>query len=346
MDYLIVTVLVLLSGTFSGLTLGLLSLDKHELERKKTLGDKDAARVYSIRKQGNLLLCTLLLGNVAVNAAIAIVLSSIASGFLAGIISTFLIVIFGEIIPQASVSRYALKIGARMAWLVKLFIFVFYPICWPLSWVLDRMLGDEMPTVYSKRELMKIVHEHEISRDSDVDEDEYRIVKGALSFSDETAEDIMTPRIVVYALESNTVVTKALLNEIREKGFTRIPVYEEEIDDFIGMLFVKKLIGHDYAGKTVGEICDTDGLLEIGEEVKLDAVLNSMLQSKSHMAFVVDEYGGLSGIVTMEDIMEEIIDIEIMDESDEVRDMQKYAKAHKENIIKKKKSKSRSIKKG
>ena len=126
MDYFIVIILVAFSGVFSGLTLGFFSLGKDDLERKAELKDKDAIKVYKIRKDGNLLLCTLLIGNVAVNSAISIFLGSITSGVAAGFIATSLIVIFGEIIPQATFSRYALIVGARLAWLVRLFIFIFF----------------------------------------------------------------------------------------------------------------------------------------------------------------------------------------------------------------------------
>ena len=124
----IVLILILLSGLFSGLTLGLLGLNKSELERKIKLGDKKAKRVYNIRKNGNLLLCTLLLGNVAVNSALAIFLGSITNGILAGVMATGLIVIFGEILPQATISRYALTVGYHSFWMVKFFIFLLYPV--------------------------------------------------------------------------------------------------------------------------------------------------------------------------------------------------------------------------
>ena len=136
MEYLIVTVLVLLSGAFSGLTLGFFSLNLTSLERKMNLGDRQAAKVYPIRKRGNLLLCTLLLGNVAVNSALSIFLGEIATGLVAGIIATSLIVVFGEIIPQAVFSRFALKLGANTVWLVRTFIFLMFPIAYPLSWML------------------------------------------------------------------------------------------------------------------------------------------------------------------------------------------------------------------
>ena len=108
MEYLISTVLVVLSGLFSGLTLGLLSLDTQSLLRRAKRGDKEAEVIYPVRAKGNLLLTTLLLGNVAVNTTLSIFLSSFASGLVAGITATALIVVFGEIIPQAVISRYAL----------------------------------------------------------------------------------------------------------------------------------------------------------------------------------------------------------------------------------------------
>lgn len=325
MNYVVVVILVLFSGLFSGLTLGLLSLDKQELLRKISLGDKAAKKVYAVRKNGNLLLCTLLLGNVAVNSTLAIFLGGIASGVMAGIIATALIVVFGEIIPQASISRYAMAVGARTVWIVKVFIFVFFPLCYPLSWVLDKALGDEMPSVYSKGELMKIVEEHEVSRESDVDKDEYRIIRGALSFSDKKAEDVMTPRTVVYALEEDTMLDEAMLKEIQKKGFTRVPVYVDTIDSVRGLLYVKDLIGKK-PGIKVGSISRTSGLLKVNEKDALDDVLNVMLQSKSHIGFVMDDFGGMSGIISLEDIIEEIFNVEIMDETDQVEDMRKLAR--------------------
>jgi metal transporter CNNM len=336
MDYLIVVVLVLFSGLFSGLTLGLLGLDKAELKRKIGLGNKDAKKVYSVRKRGNLLLCTLLLGNVAVNSTLAIFLGNIASGVMAGLVATGLIVIFGEIIPQATFSRYALQFGSKTAWLVKIFIFVLFPICFPIAWILDKVLGEEMNTIYSKKELVKIVEEHENATESEVDEVEHRIVKGALSFSDKSAEQIMTPRTVVYSLEINDILDANLLDEIREEGFTRIPLYDESVDNVVGVLYSKDLIGIK-PGTAVSSLSKKRELLKISLDTKLDDVLNLFLKSKTHLALVLDEYGGLDGIVTLEDVIEEVFAIEILDETDDVADMQKYAKEHnpmKSNIKK------------
>ena len=325
MTYLIVVFLVSLSGLFSGLTLGLLSLDKNELKRKISLGDKEAKKVYSVREKGNLLLCTLLLGNVGVNSALAIFLGSIASGFAAGLMATGLIVIFGEIIPQATFARYALKVGAKTAWLVKIFTFILFPICWPIAWVLDRALGEEMQTIYSKKELMKIIEEHEGTKESDVDADEERIIKGALSFSDKSAESIMTPRTVVYTLEVSAVLDKKLLNEIKEEGFTRIPIYRNSIDNVIGVLYSKDLINIKLKTK-IKNIYRKEKILTISKDLKLDKLLNTFIKTKTHLACVKNEYQEFEGVVALEDVIEEILRLEIMDETDKTADLQIKAK--------------------
>lgn len=302
-----------------------MSISKGELERKMELGDKNAAKVYSVRKKGNLLLCTLLLGNVAVNSALAIFLGDIASGFTAGIISTGLIVIFGEILPQATFSRYALNLGGKTTWLVKIFIFILYPITWPISKALDKILGEEMNTIYSKHELIKIVGEHSKASKSDVDSDEERIVKGALSFSTKTARDIMTPRTVVYSLDINKTLNKELFDQIVSEGYSRIPVYNGSIDNIVGVLFIKKLINIEM-GQKVKNLYKKTKLVVVKPEIKLDTLLNKFIKSKHHLAIIKNEYGGFEGVVSLEDIIEEIIKTEIVDEDDTVVDLQKMAR--------------------
>jgi len=325
MDYLIVILLVLLSGLFSGLTLGLLSLDKSDLERKISLGNKAAKKVYAVRKRGNLLLCTLLLGNVAVNSTLAIFLGNIASGLVAGISATALILIFGEIIPQATFARYALQVGAKTAWLVKIFIVILAPICLPIAWVLDKALGEEVPTIYSKKELMKIVEQHEDTPISEIDEDEERIIRGALSYSEKTAQEIMTPRSVVFSLEEHDVLDQELLEKIKKQGFTRIPVYRGEIDKMVGVLYSKNLINIDFETKGK-DACKKGRTVACRPEMKLDELLNKFIESKTHLAFVLDDYKTFEGVVTLEDVLEEILKIEIVDESDRTVDLQELAR--------------------
>lgn len=325
MEYLIVTVLVILSACFSGLTLGFFSLNLTSLERKIKLGDPRAKKVYPIRKNGNLLLCTLLVGNVAVNATAAIFLGEIASGLVAGIVSTVLIVIFGEIIPQAFFSRHALTLGAKTVWLVKIFIFLLYPIAYPLSLALDKLLGEELQTLWTKKEIKEIIKDHSKGEDADLDKDEERILLGALSYSETIVKKVMTPKTVIYSLDKTTILDKEKLLEIREKGFTRIPVFETREDNIIGTLYAKDLIGLFIETKTVGDMLTDKKPILVKDTMLLDNLMNHFIKTKVHIAIVYDSFGTFTGITTLEDVIEDIIRVEIVDELDKTVDMQQLA---------------------
>jgi len=331
MQYAVVVILIVFSALFSGLTLGLMGLSAPELKRKKSLGDKDAAKVYKIRKKGNLLLTTLLIGNVAVNAALSIFLGSIASGLVAGLAATVLIVIFGEIIPQAVFSRFALSLGAKTAWLVRILLFVFYPVSWPIAWMLNRTLGEELATIYSKKELMKIVEEHEDSSESSINAEEEKIVKGALSFTDKKIEDIMTPRTVVKAVEFSERIDDKFLVDLETSGHSRFPVFKKHLDEIVGVLYIRKLLGKKCIGKTVGQIADKN-ITVIDKSRPLGKAFRDFLQRRRHLFVVRDEFNTVSGVVTLEDVLEEIIDTEIVDEVDLVDDLR--AAARKKNLKK------------
>ena len=331
MDLIIITILLFLSAIFSGLTLGFFSLNKEDLKRKADLGDNEARKVYAIRKNGNLLLCTLLIGNVAVNSALSIFLGGIVSGVVAGIMATSLIVIFGEILPQAIFSRYALKIGAKFSWLVRIFIFIFYPVTLPIACALNKGLGEEIPTIYSKRELIKIIEDHEDSNESDIDTDEEKIIKGALSYSSKTVDDILTPRTEVFSLPVDQKLNKSNIALICKKGHSRVPVYEKNLDNIVGILYAKDLLLKDYESKSVGDIA-RDNVIFVDIDKPLDDLLNAFKNTKSHLFVVLDKHGVVSGIVTIEDVIEEIIGSEIVDEYDQHDDLQKVA----EDKIKKK----------
>ncbi|MDA3840646.1 MAG: CNNM domain-containing protein [Patescibacteria group bacterium] len=314
MDYLIIAILLLFSALFSGLTLGFFSLNKNDLERKADLGDKQAKKILLVRKDGNLLLSTLLISNVAVNSVLSIFLGSITSGIVAVLIATGLIVIFGEIIPQASFSRNALSFGAKFVWLIILFRAIFYIFTKPIAMALDKILGEELPTVYSKKELMKMIEEHEDSPVSDIDEDEERIVKGALAFSGMKVSDVMTKAENVFMLSSKQILDNETLDLIIKKGFSRIPIHNGSSATILGILYAKDLISEDTHNKLAEEVARSR-VVVVEKEKNLDHLLNDFRKSRNHL-FIVKELDEFVGIVTIEDVLEEIIDAEIFDEFD------------------------------
>ena len=324
MEYFISLVLILFSALFSGLTLGLMSLDTQALRRKAALRDKQARKVLRVRERGNLLLATLLLGNVAVNAILAVYLGTIATGVLATVVATGLIFVFGEILPQAVISRHALWFGARTAWLVQLLIVLFFPVAGPIAWALDRLLGEEVPSVYTRNELLKLIEEHEDSHHSDIDQDEERIIKGALTYSEKTAADVMTPRSVMMILSESQKLTASVVKQLRTAGFSRFPVFKEDENTITGMLYMKDLIGRKLQGKTVGSFTQSQ-VYAVHAHSKLDEILNAFIKTKHHLFVVLDEYDTLVGLITVEDVIEEIVGVEIVDEFDVYTDLQAVA---------------------
>ncbi len=323
--------LIFLAAIFSGLNLGLMTLDLFELKRKADLGDRDAAKIYAVRRRGNLLLVTLLTGNVAVISALSLVLDSVYHGIIAGVLTTILITIFGEILPQAILARYALRIGARFIGLVRLIMIILYPVCAPVAWALDRVLGEEIPTIYTKSELAKLIEEHRHHAGSEIDNDEVRIARGALSFGDRTIKQIMTPRSVAMMVSSNLVLDEKAVKKLKGTGFSRIPVYRAEtLDDICGMLYMKDLVG--VAQQRAAAQVARPKVYFVNQNDNLDDTLNAFLKTKNHLFVVIDEFAEVHGIVTIEDVIEEIIDREITDEFDRYDDMRKVARRIKRNL--------------
>lgn len=318
MEYLISFILIVLSALFSGLTLGLLSLDTHSLRRRAKNGDLEAAAIYPLRERGNLLLTTLLLGNVTVNTTLSIFLGSIASGLVAGLIATTLIVIFGEIVPQAVISRHALWFGSRTVWFTKIVIVVFYPVSYPISKVLDYFLGKELPTVYTKSELMEIISEHEDSEHSQIDADEERILHGALQFSHMRVREVMTEAEHVVSFDENQKLNDEFFTEVTDHGFSRVPVYSGDKGNIVGMMYVKDLLVEDehISIRETEEAFDRD-FLTVRPDDQLDTVLAKMLKRRQHLAVVKTKNRQFLGVISLEDIFEQIIQSEIEDEGDD-----------------------------
>lgn len=331
MSLVVILILLGLSALFSGMNLGLMSLDPHELERKIALGDSRASKIYPIRRRGNLLLVTLLMGNVAVISTLSIYLESWTHGMIAALVTTLLVTIFGEIIPQALFSRFALLLGAKLHWLVNFFIIILWPICAPLAWVLDSILGDELPTVYSKKELLKIIEEHRQSHRSEVDTDEQRIIKGALTFSEKKVHDVMTPRSVLVAIESHQQLTKNTIKQLVEEGQSRIPVFDKRLDNIVGILYLRDLINRDLMSKTAEDLCDKQ-VYYIHRDDNLDSALNQFIKTHHHLFVVVNDFSEVDGVLSIEDVLETIIRREIVDEFDKYHDMRAVAKKRTRSV--------------
>ncbi|KDO23116.1 hypothetical protein SPRG_11960 [Saprolegnia parasitica CBS 223.65] len=334
-----IVLLVVLAATFSGLTLGLMSLDKVGLDIVIATGDDKLAtpeekknatyarRIQPVRNDGHLLLTTLLFGNVAVNSIMAIVMADMTSGLLGFLVTTVVLVIFGELIPQAFCSKHPLAIGAKTLPVVRVIIALFYVFAKPIALALDWLVGKDMGNYFTKCELTKMLEIHLKQKMLDVDE--INIMKGALQYKATPVARVMTPIASVYTLSSSTLLTRDVLEEMYQSGFSRIPVWTRDINDIIGVVLVKDLIFVDPVeatpllhfvhifGRTVHRVWPESPLAD---------VLRAFKMGRTHLAVVHavnndgpgDPYYETKGVVTLEDIVEEILQDDIYDENDVV----------------------------
>ncbi|ORC93663.1 metal transporter CNNM4 [Trypanosoma theileri] len=332
--YLIIAdgVLLLFAALFAGLTLAIMGLDTLSLEIIADSGSEPdktyASKILPIRRLGNQLLCTLILGNVMVNTLIAQITDSHIHGWVATIVSTALTTVGGEVLPQALMSAHALQVGSKSVPIVKFFVLLFYPVCKPLSVVLDRFIGTDPGQIYERNELKKLMFMHAArGSESGLGEREVDLMMGAMELHEKTVMDVLRPISGVLMLEASEPLNEETIQLISERGHSRIPIYQGDKNNIIGVLFAKDLLMVDPRENTpvlllvkfYNRRCHI-----VPSETKLISMLNYFQTGKSHMALVQevqqrpygDPYYEVKGLVTMEDVIEELIHSEIFDEYD------------------------------
>lgn len=311
-----VLILVLFSAVCSGLNIALMSLDLPDLRRKAKLGNRQAKRVLPLRRNAHLSLAAILLTNVAAVSATSLVLEHRLNGILAGLISTLLIVIFGEIFPQAVFARNALAWCARLAPLLRFMTTVTYVVAKPLQLLLDKLFPRTGPRLQTRQEMGLLITEHLSNETSELDEDDVEIMRGALSLSEKRVRDIMTPLNKVYWLTPDMPLTEIRINELKRKGYSRIPVCDPRLTRCYGVLLMKDLVDVDFDEH---EYRVEDMLLHpvhlVGERTALDTMFRRFIASRTHL-IPVERDDKIVGIITIEDLIEEIVGHEITDETD------------------------------
>lgn len=314
---LIVLVLVCVSALCSGLNVALMSLSIDDLRRKRKLGNAKAIKVYPLRKNTHLTLAAILLTNVAAVSTTSLVLESVIIGIFAGLITTVIMVIFGEIVPQAYFSRRALTFCARFAWAMKFMIFVTYPISKPIQLLLDKLFDKPLSsTLHSRQELGIIISEHLHHEDSELDDDEVEIIRGALQLSEKRISDILLPIDQVYWLTPSTALSPEKIDEIKEVGRSRIPIFNDKLTQCFGVLLMKDLVDIDFDDNNYRvDDLDLHPVQLVGSRTALDTLLRRFISTGTHL-IPVEKDDRIVGIVTIEDLIEEIVGHEIEDEID------------------------------
>ncbi|XP_075905057.1 metal transporter CNNM1-like [Nelusetta ayraudi] len=327
----LVSVLLLgLSALFSGLNLSLLALDPVELQVLQNSGtDREqsyARKIESVRRHGNYVLCTLLLGTAIINASLAVWTCQILGmTWLSTVICACGIFFVGEILPHSVASRHGLAIASKTIWMTRLLMVLSFPISYPISKLLDLILNQEISNFYTREKLLEMLRVTDPYHD--LVKEELNIIQGALELRTKTVEDVLTPLGDCFMLPSDAALDFNAMSDIMQSGYTRIPVFENERSNIVDILFVKDLAFVDPDDctplKTVTQFY-RHPLHCVFNDTKLDAMLEEFKKGKSHLAIVQrvnnegegDPFYEVMGIVTLEDVIEEIIKSEILDETD------------------------------
>jgi metal transporter CNNM len=326
---LAVLILVLFSAICSGINVALVSLDEGDLRRKAKLNNEAAKRVLPYRKNLHLSLAAILLSNVATISGTSLLLNNRFNGFIAEIASTLLIVVFGEVLPQAYFARNALRFCSYLVPLLRVMIVITYPIAKPLQLLLDNLFGHQGPHLQTRRELGLLIAEHSKAAESELDEDEVEIMRGALLLSEKHVRDIMTDLRKVYWLTPGTKVTPEKIDEIKEHGWSRIPVINKQLTTCYGVLLMKDLVDINFEEEhfTVEDL-PLYPTQHVGSMTALDTLFRKFINGGTHL-FPVERDEEIVGIVTIEDLLEEIVGHEIEDETDRKKRSPKRKKISK-----------------
>ncbi|MBT3560172.1 MAG: gliding motility-associated protein GldE [Flavobacteriaceae bacterium] len=336
-DVFLLVILLIFSGFISGSEVALFSLSKSDIESKSNL--KSFKIIANLLEKPNKLLATILIANNLINIAIVILFTKIgevlfnAIGspliqfFVEIVVATFLILLFGEILPKIYASRNNINFSRIIAHPLRILDIIFSPISLPMQ-KFSNYIKNKLAIQNSNISIDQISHALDLTRPEDTTKQEQKILKGIVNFGNIETKEIMHSRIDIFALDGK-LKSEEVLKSITTTNYSRIPVFDENLDRIIGILHIKDLLPFlDKKEFQWKELLREP--LFIPENKKLDDLMLEFQEKKVHLAIVVDEYGGTSGLVSLEDVIEEIVG-DISDEFDD--DNLLYSKIDDHNFI-------------
>ncbi|WP_421801937.1 gliding motility-associated protein GldE [Flagellimonas sp.] len=322
-----IVMLVLLlagSGLISAAEVALFGLSQTDLNEMQESNSSRGKLIVELLAKPKKLLATILITNNAINIGIVLLFSSIGDSIFADIdgtfrfllevvVATFLILMFGEILPKIYANRNRVQFSHFMAIPLKGLNYLFTPLSSPMRSV-TLFMEDKLGRQKSNLSINHLSQALELASEGDTTKEEQKILEGIVTFGNTDTKQVMRPRIDIFALNEKMKFPE-VLQEIKKNGYSRIPVFSENMDNVMGVLYVKDLLPY-IERKSFNWMSLIREPYFVPENKKLDDLLLEFQDKKNHLAVVVDEYGGTSGIVTLEDIIEEIVG-DISDEFDD-----------------------------
>jgi len=340
MELAILSVLIGLSGFFSGLEVALVGVRKSKVVQLLNEGKKGSKALHKLKTNPSWMMSSVNLGNNLVNVGASALATSVAIrlfgndglGIAVGVM-TFLILVFGEITPKTYCNANSTKIALRYAPVLLAFSYVFYPIVKFFEVITKGVVkitgSSYTPPPITEKDIMGVIDQG--LEEKALEKEERELVHGALKFDDTVIRSVMTPRTKMFTLNSKMLLFEAL-PQINQRGHSRIPIFGNTQDDIVGFIHVRdvlKELEKDNEAVSLEEIARKP--VFASQEKMVSSLLKEMKGRKTHMAIVVDEHGGVEGLVTLEDLLEEIVG-EIEDETDLTRETG-YQRIDQDTII-------------
>jgi CBS domain containing-hemolysin-like protein len=326
LDIVFLAILVCFSGFFSGSEVALVGVSKAKISQLVKEKTKGSTSLYKLKSNPSRMLAAINLGNALTNVGSSALATQIALGLfgsnglaIAIGIMTFILLVFGEITPKSYCFANATKISLKVSGIILIFSYVFYPFVLLFEKITRGMLqiagSSHHPPPITEQEIYSVIEQG--LEDKVLKKHEKELVHGALKFDDTIIHSVMTFRTKMFMLPSTMLLFDAL-PLISKSGFSRIPVYKETTDQIVGILHVRDLLKHlEKEDKMINLESISRKPIFVSQEQKTSKLLREMQGKQTHMAIVVDEFGGVEGCVTLEDLLEEIVG-EIMDETDKI----------------------------
>ena len=326
--FVTVAILLLFSAFFSASDMVYGMVDKSRLERDIKKGDKSAKLALKLASNYELTISSILFGNNLVNIFASSIIALIGLSMdptngptIAAFIFTIVLIITGEFLPKAFAKRFNYSLAKLFAYPVTLFIYIFFIITWPISKFFKLITKLFSKKAKEEEEINEQVLDemlNEIEEVGELDKDEAEIVRGAIDLFDIEAYEIMTPRVDVFAIDIDDPIEEILQKEdILE--YSRVPVYKDTIDNIVGILPIKILSRKLLKKEEIDIAKMMYEPIRVPHNYQVIDLLGDFKKSLVHIAIVIDEYGGTEGIITMEDILEEVVG-DIFDENDEIEE--------------------------
>ncbi len=325
-------ILIVLSGFFSGLEVALVGVSKSKVLQLLNSKAKGAKALHKLKSNPSWMMSSVNLGNNLVNVAASALATTIAIrtfgddglGIAIGIM-TFIILVFGEISPKTYCNANATKISLRFAPILLGFSYVLYPIVKLfelITRVIVKLAGSSyLPPPITEEEIKDVIDLG--MAEKAIEKEEHEMVHGALEFDDTVIRTVMTPRTKMFTLPAKMILFEAL-PQINQRGHSRIPIYGKSKDDIVGFIHVRDVLKElEKDNKMISLEQMAREPVFASQEKMVSGLLKEMKGRKTHMAIVIDEHGGVEGLVTLEDLIEEIVG-EIEDESDKARPVEYY----------------------